>query len=103
MKFNTTEDYVRALEKERDDFIDQNPHLKEFQETIDKELMGLNNPLLRAAKMHELLVKKMTTELLPAQRELRKIQVVVNNMANEMKEQKEQVQIDISFELENMQ
>lgn len=103
MRFKTDEDYIAALERERDNFIIQNPKLRGLQNWIDSELSGIKNPIERAKKMSTILVEKLTTELLPARAELRKIKAVVDNMALEVETELAATKIDIGLELVRIQ
>ena len=102
MKFSTEEDYIAALIKERDDYLKANPHLQEFQDEIDGSLDGIVKPLDRAEKLNAMLVKKMATELLPAQKEVKKIQAVVKQMEKDIEIEAKKEKIDISLETMNI-
>ena len=65
---------VELLLKERDEFLEENPHLKPLQKEIDKKLEKIDAPSHKLLVINEIMLKMFTTELLPAMNTLRKIQ-----------------------------
>ncbi|MDA8792096.1 hypothetical protein N9N67_02550 [Bacteriovoracaceae bacterium] len=72
---------LKALLQEREEFLKNNPELREFQEQIDRELEKIgDDPLSRAQKMNQMLIKKMSEELLPAMGALKKVKKKANKL-----------------------
>lgn len=65
---------IESLIKERDELIASNPELAEFQREIDRQLEHIRDPLERAAKVNQMLIKMMTEKLLPAMSKLREVE-----------------------------
>lgn len=87
MKINQ-EILVEALIKERDELIKNNPELAEFQSRIDSELDDITEPLERAAKVNQMLLKMLSEKLLPAMNKLREIESEVKILEFKSKKQK---------------
>ncbi len=73
---------IAALEKEREELLKVYPELKKYQDEIDKKLEGVDDPLERAAILNQMLVDKLSQELLGAMAELKQIQSKVKAHEN---------------------
>lgn len=71
---------LRALLMEREKLLETCSELKEFQKLIDEEV-NVEDPILRAKKMNELLLRKLNDELIPAMYHLRKLQAKIDTMS----------------------
>lgn len=65
---------IEALERERDELLKNYPELAEYQKIIDQNLKGISDPFERAAILNQMLIKKMTEELMPAMKALRDLE-----------------------------
>ena len=74
---------IKALEKEREELLEANPDLKKHQREIDKALEGVEDPLERAAILNQLLIQKLSEELIPAIAELRQVKSKVKAKENQ--------------------
>lgn len=74
---------IKALEKEREELLEANPDLKKYQKEIDKALEGVQDPLERAAILNQLLIQKLSEELIPAMAELRQVESKVKAKENQ--------------------
>ena len=73
---------LRALLIEREKLLETCSELKEFQKLIDEQL-NVEDPILRAEKLNELLLRKLNDELIPAMYHLRKLQAKIDTMSYE--------------------
>lgn len=72
---------LKALLQEREEFLNKHPELREYQKQIDAELDKIgDDPLARAQKMNQMLIKKMSEELLPAMSALKKVKKKANRL-----------------------
>lgn len=76
------ETLLRALLLEREKLLETCSDLKEFQKIIDQEIK-VQDPLERAKKVNELLLRKLNDELIPAMYHLRKLQAKINTLTDE--------------------
>ncbi|TNE99454.1 MAG: hypothetical protein EP326_08090 [Deltaproteobacteria bacterium] len=62
---------LRRAQKELTDYLDEHPHLKEFQKELDKYLEELgDDPLLRMTFLMRAIATVMKEEMIPAMQEL---------------------------------
>lgn len=66
-----SEDAIKRAQQELKDYLDENPHLKEFQHEIDRHLEELgDNPLLRMTFLMRSISIILRDEMIPAIEEL---------------------------------